>query len=71
MPSASRERGLGSCVGHSFLLDQDGGGRFESHAEHDVLSVANAALDAAAAIRARADLPGVRVKFIVVLQACS
>ncbi len=40
---------------HGGLRLQDGGGGFEGDAEDDVLSVADAALDAAAAVRARAD----------------
>mmetsp|Transcript_5384 Transcript_5384/g.11838 ORF Transcript_5384/g.11838 Transcript_5384/m.11838 type:complete len:332 (-) Transcript_5384:186-1181(-) len=55
---------------HGLLLDADGGRGLEGDLDHNVLTVGEAALDAARAVGAGADLPVLRhVELVVVLRA--
>src|SRR5215470_465833 len=65
--AAPAQRGVLAVDGHRALLGHDRRGRLEGHAEVDGLAVSDPALDAAAAVGARAHAVAVHVELVVVL----
>ncbi len=66
---ARGETGVFARDGHGILRSRDGGGGFESDAEDDGLTIADAALNAAGEIRGGADLAVDDAEGVVVLGA--
>src|SRR5262245_2062869 len=69
MPSASLENGVFARRIYRVLSAKNGGSRFERDAEKNGFTVADAALNAATAITARADLPFAHLESVIVFAA--